>query len=241
MLTFNKMASSKIKRRRGKSLPLAKIDILFVLLITKLFKKPNEKQHQILSCFEKDSFWVCGGEGDTNESIVNWAPTTYLGIRTHNLWGPEGLPLLLPLAFETLKSPNPNSVYRVGFCFALVFSLFCCCVSCAFLVWRDSLRVSCLCFIIVPDWFLLRSFSSRVVWRFTLQNLGCFWKWLLRLWLGIWWWGWGWGGRDRGETEERFRGFSVICGGGGGKGEAQEKKRCRRQKAQLSHGFLTKP
>jgi hypothetical protein len=49
------------------------------------------------------------------------------------------------------------------------------------------------------------------------------------------------GGRDRGETEERFSGFSVICAGGGGKGEAQERKRCRRQKAQLSHGFLTKP
>jgi len=55
--------------------------------------------------------------------------------------------------------------------------------------------------------------------------------------LGIWWWGWG--REERGETEEHFRGFSVICGGGG-KGEAQERKRCRRQKAQLSHGFLTK-
>jgi hypothetical protein len=50
------MASSKIKRRRGKSLPLAKIDILFVLLNTKFSKKPNEKQHQFFSCFEKDSF-----------------------------------------------------------------------------------------------------------------------------------------------------------------------------------------
>jgi len=61
MLTFNTMASSKIKRRTGKSLALAKIDILFVLLNTKFSKKTNEKQHQIFSCFEKVSFggvWV---------------------------------------------------------------------------------------------------------------------------------------------------------------------------------------
>jgi hypothetical protein len=121
--------------------------------------KSNIKKFLVL---KKIVLGACG-EGDTNESMVNWAPTTYLGIRTHNLWGPEGLPLLLPLALETIKSLNPNSVYRVCFCFALVFSLFVVVISCAFLVWRDSLWVFCLCFIIVPDCFLLRSFSLRMV------------------------------------------------------------------------------
>jgi hypothetical protein len=82
------------------------------------------------------------GEGDTNESMVNWAPTTHLVIRTHNLWGPEGLPLLLPLALETLKSLNPNSVYPVGFCFALVFSLFVVVSLARF--WFGGIRCGCL-------------------------------------------------------------------------------------------------
>jgi len=60
----------------------------------------------------------------TNPWSIGHPPHTHLVIRTHNLWGPEGLPLLLPLALETLKSLNPNSVYRVGFWFAVVFSLF---------------------------------------------------------------------------------------------------------------------
>jgi hypothetical protein len=100
--------------------------------------KSNIKKFLVL---KKIVLGACG-EGDTNESMVNWAPTTYLGIRTHNLWGPEGLPLLLPLALETLKSLNPNSVYPVGFCFALVFSLFVVVSLARF--WFGGIRCGCL-------------------------------------------------------------------------------------------------
>jgi hypothetical protein len=60
MLTFNTMASSKIKRRTGKSLALAKIDILFVLLKTNSPRKQTKSNIKKFLVLKKLVLGACG-------------------------------------------------------------------------------------------------------------------------------------------------------------------------------------